>query len=239
MKIGIIPARYASTRFPGKPLALIYGKPMIQHVYERASKASLDKVVVATDDIRIHDAVISFGGEVVLTKPTHPSGTDRCGEVAAKLQLSDEDIIVNIQGDEPFVRKEEINTLISLFENPEVEIATLIKPITQTEEIENPNKVKVVVSKQKRALYFSRFPIPYRRGDVETSYFKHIGIYAYRQKTLQKIVQLPTSTLENCEKLEQLRWLENDISIYTAECYHESIAIDTPEDLQQIPNIKE
>lgn len=239
MKIGIIPARYASTRFPGKPLVLIYGKPMIQHVYERASKASLDKVVVATDDIRIHDAVISFGGEVVLTKPTHPSGTDRCGEVATKLQLSDEDIIVNIQGDEPFIRKEEINTLISLFENPEVEIATLIKPITQTEEIENPNKVKVVVSKQKRALYFSRFPIPYRRGDAETSYFKHIGIYAYRQKTLQKIVQLPTSTLENCEKLEQLRWLENDISIYTAECYHESIAIDTPEDLQQIPNIKE
>ena len=114
-----------------------------------------------------------------------------------------------------------------------------IKPITQPEEIENPNKVKVVVSKQKRALYFSRFPIPYRRGDAETSYFKHIGIYAYRQKTLQKIVQLPTTTLENCEKLEQLRWLENDISIYTAECYHESIAIDTPEDLQQIPNIKE
>lgn len=239
MKIGIIPARYASTRFPGKPLALIYGKPMIQHVYERASEASLDKVVVATDDMRIHDAVINFGGEVVLTKPTHPSGTDRCGEVAAKLQLSDEDIIVNIQGDEPFIRKEEINTLISLFENPEVEIATLIKPITQPEEIENPNKVKVVVSKQKRALYFSRFPIPYRRGDAETSYFKHIGIYAYRQKTLQKIVQLPTTTLENCEKLEQLRWLENDIPIYTAECYHESIAIDTPEDLQQIPNIKE
>lgn len=210
---------------------------MIQHVYERASESSLDKVVVATDDMRIYDTVIQFGGDAVLTKPTHPSGTDRCGEVAEKLQLSENDIIINIQGDEPFIRKEEIDTLISLFNSPDVEIATLIKPITQKEEINDPNKVKVAVSKRHRALYFSRFPIPYPRSEENASYFKHIGIYAYRHKTLQKLIQLPTSALENCEKLEQLRWLENDFSIFTAECYHESIAIDTPEDLQKIPNL--
>lgn len=210
---------------------------MIQHVYERASESSLDKVVVATDDMRIYDTVIQFGGDAVLTKPTHPSGTDRCGEVAEKLQLSENDIIINIQGDEPFIRKEEIDTLISLFNSPDVEIATLIKPITQKEEINDPNKVKVVVSKRHRALYFSRFSIPYPRSEENASYYKHIGIYAYRHKTLQKLIQLPTSALENCEKLEQLRWLENDFSIFTAECYHESIAIDTPEDLQKIPNL--
>lgn len=235
MNIGIIPARYASTRFPGKPLAMIYDKPMIQHVFERAKESSLDQVIVATDDLRIEEAVKQFGGNVMLSSPNHPSGTDRCGEIASKLQLKENDVVINIQGDEPFIQKQEINTLLQLFDNECVEIATLVKPIDRPEEIEDPNKVKVVVSKQNRALYFSRYPIPYIRGDEKNVFYKHIGIYAYRYKTLQKIIQLPTSKLENCEKLEQLRWLENDFSIYTALCYHESVAIDTPEDLLKIP----
>jgi 3-deoxy-manno-octulosonate cytidylyltransferase (CMP-KDO synthetase) len=238
MKIGIIPARYASTRFPGKPLALIHNKPMIQHVYERSKEADLDDLFVATDDERIKNAVENFRGKVVMTHSHHASGTDRCAEVAKLLHLNDADIIINIQGDEPFIRKEEINLLINLFDNQNIEIATLAKPISTEEELSNPNKVKVVFSKTNKALYFSRAPIPnsvYGHGaSCPNAAYKHLGIYAYRNQILQQITQLPVSALEGTEKLEQLRWLENDFAVYVAICYHESVAIDTPEDLEQL-----
>jgi len=236
MKIGIIPARYASTRFPGKPLALIYNKPMVQHVYERSKEADLDALFVATDDEKIKEAVEDFGGKVVMTHPHHASGTDRCAEVAKLLLLKDTDIIINIQGDEPFIRKEEINLLINLFENQKISIATLVKPITIEEELNNPNKVKVVFSKSNKALYFSRSLIPHPSHLSCFTFFKHLGIYAYRNDILQQITQLPVSTLEKTEKLEQLRWLENDFNIHVSVCHHESIAIDTPEDLKLITN---
>ncbi|MCL1850313.1 MAG: 3-deoxy-manno-octulosonate cytidylyltransferase [Bacteroidetes bacterium] len=230
MKIGIIPARYASTRFPGKPLMLIHNKPMIQHVYERAKEADLDDLYVATDDDRIKNVVESFGGKVIMTGLHHASGTDRCAETAQMLNLKDTDFIINIQGDEPFIRKEEINLLINLIENQKVQIATLVKPVSNEEELNNPNKVKVVFTVSNRALYFSRSPIPHSPLTAH----KHIGIYAYRNDILQQITKLPISKLEESEKLEQLRWLENNFTIYVEICHHESIAIDTPEDLQMI-----
>lgn len=233
--VGIIPARYASTRFPGKPLALIDGKPMIQWVYERALTADLQKLVVATDDQRIFDAVKAFGGEVVMTASTHQSGTERCAEVADKLHLTSEDVIVNIQGDEPLIRREAINQLTAQFQNPCVEIATLAKEFLPDENPCNPNMVKVVCSLTNRALYFSRSPMPYYRNEkLKPVHFKHIGIYAYRYDVLKKIVGLPMSPLEDAEKLEQLRWLENDFAIYVSLCDYENIAIDTPEDLERL-----
>ena len=233
--IGIIPARYASTRFPGKPLALIHGKPMIQVVYEHVLEAGLDQVAVATDDERIAECVRGFGGQVVMTSPDHPSGTDRCGEAARQLQLRDEDVIVNIQGDEPGISAKEISLLTSLFTRPEVHIATLVRPFTDPEEAENPNKVKVVIAQDRKALYFSRYPIPYRRDTASEAptYHQHLGIYAYRHKTLQNLIKLTPSMLEQTEKLEQLRWLENGYNIYTAACDYSGIGIDTPEDLQR------
>jgi 3-deoxy-manno-octulosonate cytidylyltransferase (CMP-KDO synthetase) len=248
MKIGIIPARYASTRFPGKPLTLIHNKPMIQHVYERAKEASLDDVFVATDDERIRQAVKEFDGNVLMTNPRHASGTDRCAEVARILNFRDKDIIINIQGDEPFIRKQEINLLARMFKNSEIQIATLAKPITTEEELNDPNKVKVVFSKTKRALYFSRSPIPYGNfqfpisnglksqiSNLKSNFaYKHLGIYAFRNHILQQITQLPVSTLEETEKLEQLRWLENDFTIHVEICHYESMAVDTPEDLEKI-----
>lgn len=239
-KIGIIPARYGSTRFPGKPLVEILGKPMIQHVCERVGESNLDQFYVATDDQRIATVVTQFGANVILTSPNHPSGTDRCGEAAAFIGLNDDDIVVNIQGDEPFIQKEQINDLIALFANPEVEIATLVKPIHSEADINNPNKVKVVFSQDHKALYFSRAPIPYHResnSENSSIYYKHLGIYAYRYAVLKKIIQLPVSNLEQIEKLEQLRWLENNFAIYVAITHHESIAIDTPEDLDQITHL--
>lgn len=230
--IGVIPARYASTRFPGKPLALIHGKPMIQWVYERASLAHLQKVVVATDDQRIFDATKAFGGEVVMTASTHQSGTERCAEVAEVLHLNEEDVVINIQGDEPYIHPESIQLLVEMFDSPQVQIATLAKEFLPEEDPLNPNMVKVVRSSSNRALLFSRSPIPYyRNNEVEQQYLKHIGIYAYRYPVLEKIVHLPVSHLENAEKLEQLRWLENDFPIFVSLCHFESIAIDTPEDL--------
>ncbi len=230
--IGVIPARYASTRFPGKPLALIHGKPMIQWVYERAKQADLQKIVVATDDERIRQAVLGFGGEVVMTSPHHQSGTERCAEVAAILHANDNDIIVNIQGDEPFIRKEAINQLVAQFQQPNVNIATLCKEFRSDEDPANPNLVKVTRTRSGKALTFSRSPIPYYRNqEIEAVHFKHIGIYAYRFKVLRELVKLPVSPLENAEKLEQLRWLENDHDIFVAPCEYESVAIDTPEDL--------
>ena len=234
----MIPARYASTRFPGKPLALIHGKPMIQWVYERSLAADLKRVIVATDDQRIMDAVRGFGGEAVMTSPRHQSGTERCAEVADMLHLAPDDVVVNIQGDEPYIRKEAINQLVSQFKDHSVQIATLAKEFRPDENPENPNMVKVTFSVSGRALTFSRSPLPYYRNtEVPRIHYKHIGIYAYRYATLREIVRLPLSTLENAEKLEQLRWLENDYPIHVATCAYESVAIDTPEDLVRAEQI--
>lgn len=236
--LGIIPARYASQRFPGKPLADIQGKPMIQRVYEQATHATtLQKVVIATDDERIYRRCSDFGAEVILTGE-QPSGTDRCKE--AYLQLRQEfDFIVNIQGDEPFINPGQIDLLVGLL-HPETEIATLIKKIDTNEDIENTNVVKAVVDRTGRALYFSRCPIPYRRNNAENDtipsaeYFKHLGIYAYRHDILLQITKLPQSKLEVTEALEQLRWLENGYSVQTAITSIESKGIDTPEDLTKL-----
>lgn len=240
--LGIIPARYASTRFPGKPLADINGKTMIQKVYEQVAKA-LDHVYVATDDKRIEEAVKSFGGKVIMTSPNHQSGTDRIAEAASfiteKLKLNF-DVVINIQGDEPFIQPEQINLLKSCFNNPSTEIATLIKKITNSDEIFDPNKVKVVTAKDNRALYFSRSPIPFVRGENKeewlnkNSFFKHIGMYAYRFNALMEVTKLEQSDLELSESLEQLRWLENGYWIQTEITEHESIGIDTPEDLIRV-----
>lgn len=239
-KIAIIPARYASTRFPGKPLVDIKGKPMVQHVYDTAVASGIfDKVIVATDDERIVKAVQDFGGNVSLTSDQHQSGTDRCGEVIQSLK-EDYDIVVNIQGDEPFIHIEQLEQLVSLFENPNTQIATLKKQLLSIDDVHNPNVVKVVAAEDKRALYFSRNPIPFARGIEkedwlnEHAYFKHLGIYGYRSEILLEVIQLKASSLELVESLEQLRWLQNGYSIFIDETQHESIGIDTPEDLQKI-----
>jgi 3-deoxy-manno-octulosonate cytidylyltransferase (CMP-KDO synthetase) len=234
--IGIIPARYASTRFPGKPLALIHGKPMIQVVCEQVAGAGLDLHVVATDDERIFNVVQQFGGRALLTRADHPSGTDRCGEAAGQLKLADDDVVINIQGDEPFISAREISLIAALFDRPDVQIGTLVKPFSDKARAENPNIVKAVLAADGRALYFSRYPIPYVR-DPQTAtplYHQHLGIYAYRYKTLKALTRLTPSPLESCEKLEQLRWIENGYSIHTASCQYEGIGIDTPEDLARL-----
>jgi 3-deoxy-manno-octulosonate cytidylyltransferase (CMP-KDO synthetase) len=240
--LGIIPARYASTRFPGKPLADIHGKTMIRRVYEQTKKTkTLTDVFVATDDARIYEHVKSFGGNVMMTMTTHRTGTERCYEVVSKLISGNVavDVAINIQGDEPFIHPEQIDLLASCFEKPEVKIATLIKKITQTEELFNPNTIKVVVNNLGEAIYFSRTAIPYFRDkDSETwikfhTYYKHIGIYAYRAATLQKLVALHASSLEMAESLEQLRWLENGYAIRTLETEFESHSVDVPDDLRK------
>lgn len=244
--LGIIPARYASTRFPGKPLAMIAGKPMIQHVYEGVQGiGALSDVVVATDDDRIADCVRSFGGNVVMTQTTHRSGTDRCGEVVEQYMAQGKvyDVVVNIQGDEPNVEHSQIETLIKCFDNKTTKIATLKKQISSKEELFSPNVVKVVCDKSGKAIYFSRFAIPYQRGINENewlnrhNYYKHIGIYAYRSRVLSRLIQLEQSELEISESLEQLRWIENGFSIKVEETLIENIAIDTPEDLLKIEKI--
>ena len=234
---GIIPARYASSRFPGKPLALINGKPMIQWVYERVQSSEVRDLVVATDDERIAACVRGFGGRVVMTSPDHASGTDRCGEAVLSLQPDDNDVVINIQGDEPLISPKEIHLLASAFEDRSVQIATLVNPFNDDSLLQNPNVVKVVKAKNGNVLYFSRLPIPYLRGEsavAPQSYYRHIGIYAYRYGVLRQIVQLPTSELENSEKLEQLRWLENGYTIRALECDYQGIGVDTPEDLFQL-----
>jgi len=238
--IGIIPARYASTRFPAKALANIFGKPMIQHVYEQASKAkTLSEVVVATDHEKIFEVVQAFGGNVVMTSENHQSGTDRCLE-AFEHWKSDAEFIINIQGDEPFIKPEQIDLLASILQNEGTEIATLFLPIQEAAPIFDPNVVKVVFNKNHEAIYFSRNPIPFCRGIERegwlshATYFKHIGIYAYRADILKKITQLPPSTLEKTESLEQLRWIENGYKIKIAQTEFESEGIDTPEDLAQL-----
>ena len=238
--IAIIPARFASTRFPGKPLVLIHDKPMIQHVYEKAlSSGFFKKVIVATDDERIKNVVSEFGGEVMMTNKNHQSGTDRCGEVIQKLP-NEFDVVVNIQGDEPFIHFAQLEELIGLFKTTPAQIGTLKKALTNHDELINPNVVKVVTGVDQRALYFSRHPIPFLRDSVQKewigkqAYYKHIGLYGYRVETLQEIVQLSASLLEKSESLEQLRWLEYGYQIFVAETNHESIGIDTPEDLKKI-----
>jgi len=235
----IIPARYASTRFPGKPLVDIAGKSMIQRVYEQAKKCThLNEVIVATDDVRIYDHVLAFGGMVVMTSDDHQSGTDRCAEVA--LQHPQYHVIINIQGDEPYIDPEQISKLAACFNNESTEIATLIKKVAGEKELFNPNSPKVVINKLSEAIYFSRLPLPYIRGQEQENwlshytYFKHIGIYGYRADVLQQITKLPVSSLEKAESLEQLRWIENGYRIKVAETELETFAIDTPQDLKNL-----
>lgn len=237
MKIlGIIPARYASTRFPAKPLADIAGKSMIRRVYEQATQSRLlTAVVVATDDARIYDHVKQFGGAVVMTRENHPSGTDRCYE-ALQQQSNAFDYVVNIQGDEPFIQPEQIDLLAKHLDG-QTEIATLVKAIGDVETLFNPNVVKAVIAATGEALYFSRSTIPHIRNTPEAewlskhTFYKHIGMYAYRTDILQKLTTLAVSSLEKAESLEQLRWLENGFRIMTAETFTETIGIDTPDDL--------
>jgi 3-deoxy-manno-octulosonate cytidylyltransferase (CMP-KDO synthetase) len=240
--IGIIPARFQSVRFPGKPLTVINGKPMIQRTWEQASKA-LENVIVATDDNRIRLAVESFGGIAVMTSSDHRSGTDRCAEAEIKYsQLTgiNFDVVINIQGDEPFIQPEQIKLLAGIFETEEVQIATLIKKINKLEEIFNPNHPKVIFDNNGNAIYFSRSPIPYIMGKPEKEwvdsfkFYRHIGMYAYRTATLHRIVGLKPSLLETAESLEQNRWLENSCKIRVIETDMDTIAIDTPADLDKI-----
>jgi 3-deoxy-manno-octulosonate cytidylyltransferase (CMP-KDO synthetase) len=240
--LGVIPARYASTRFPGKPLVMIGGKTMIQRVYEQCLKANfLAKVVVATDDDRIFQEVKSFGGEVVMTATHHQSGTDRCLEALQQMNYP-YDGVVNVQGDEPFIDPDQINQLVHLLQTSQAQIATLAFKITKTEEHENPNVVKLVKTNQDLAIYFSRFPIPFVRSVQQHSivenhnFYKHIGIYAYRAEVLQQIADLQPSSLEVAESLEQLRWIENGFSIAVGVTEKENIGIDTPEDMKKIQN---
>ncbi|MGM0622046.1 MAG: 3-deoxy-manno-octulosonate cytidylyltransferase [Bacteroidota bacterium] len=235
--IAIIPARFQSTRFPGKPLAMLNNKPVIQWVYENAVKA-LDEVWTATDDDRIFKTVQDFGGKAVKTSENHRSGTDRCAEAARILsEKIDFDAVINIQGDEPFVTAEQIEQLASCFNN-DTEIATLIKKIDTTDELFNPNRPKVIIDNEQNAMYFSRSPIPFVRGEKENNwliagtFWAHVGMYAYRKNVLQEITRLSPGKLERMEALEQLRWLENGLKIKTAVTEHQSIGIDTPDDLE-------
>ena len=240
--IGIIPSRYASTRFPGKPLADICGKSMIQRVYEQASNA-LEEVWVATDDQRIFDAVTLFGGNVVMTSTGHRSGTDRCAEAvleAAEITGKTYDVVINIQGDEPFMQSDHIQSITDcFFDSPDTEIATLIQPILINDDIFRPAMVKIVLDNEQNAIYFSRSPIPHVFNVNESEwldkfqYFGHVGLYAYRTETLQKLARLKEGILEKVESLEQLRWIENGFKIKTRVVDSDNFGIDTPEDLQQ------
>ena len=233
MKIsGIIPARYASSRFPGKPLANIKGKPMIQWVYEQASKAKLlSEVIVATDNQRIFDCVKSFGGKVEMTAESHRNGTERIAEVAAR---SNSDAFINIQGDEPFIAPEQIDQIAELLNNG-AKIATLVKNLEEETDIQNPNTVKVARALSGEALYFSRFPIPFNRNIAnKTNYWQHIGIYGFGKGVLEQLVKLAPTPLEQSESLEQLRWLENGYAIQTAETDLHNISVDTKADLQAL-----
>ena len=236
----IIPARYASTRFPGKPLADIGGKTMIQRVYEQTAKA-VGRVMVATDDERIRTEVERFGGEVVMTSATHRSGTDRIAEAFRKqCGATAHTVVINVQGDEPFIQPAQIRRLMDCFADGGVQIATLVKPVASYAELFNPNHVKVVRDLTGRAIYFSRWPIPYLRNVPEDiwherhRYFKHISIYAYRADILEQLTALPPSPLETAESLEQNRWIENGYVIHTAETDSEGLSIDTPEDLKAV-----
>ena len=235
--IAIIPARYASTRFPGKPLAILGGKMVIERVYNQAAKV-LDEVYVATDDERISQAVEAFGGHAVMTRTDHKSGTDRIEE-ACQIIGTDADVIINIQGDEPFVQPSQLQTLKELFEDPNTQIGTLGKKFESMEAVANPNSPKIVCDRRGFALYFSRSIIPHIRGIEQSNwlqkfpYLKHLGLYAYRRKVLHEITSLPQSPLEIAESLEQLRWLENGYRIRVGITDAETVGIDTPDDLRR------
>lgn len=238
--LGIIPARYASTRFPAKPLAILGGKTVIQRVYEQVA-GILDDAYVATDDERIEATVKAFGGKVVMTSPLHKSGTDRCYEAFTKIN-GHFDVVVNIQGDEPFIQQSQLEAIKACFDDSSTQIATLVKPFSSDdsfEALENVNSPKVVLNKNRYAMYFSRSVIPYQRNAEknewlkEHTYYKHIGLYAYRTEVLKEITNLPQSPLELAESLEQLRWLENGYSIKAGITSVETIGIDTPQDLER------
>ena len=239
--LGIIPSRYASTRFPGKPLVVMYGKPMIQRVYEQVI-STVDDLYVATDDERIMEAVKSFGGKVILTSEKHNSGTDRCYEASRKIG-GDFDVIINIQGDEPFIKPEQIELLKNCFSEADTQIATLVKLFDKDGNFDqtlfNPNTPKVILNNRSEAIYFSRSIIPYIRGKEYTewlnthTFYKHIGLYAYRTDILKEITSLPQSSLEIAESLEQLRWIQNGYRIKVALTNQETIGIDTPEDMEK------
>ncbi|CAN5871122.1 3-deoxy-manno-octulosonate cytidylyltransferase [soil metagenome] len=241
MKIlGIIPARFASTRFPGKPLTDIGGKTMIRRVYEQAEKANLlSEVVVATDDERIANEIKKHGGNVVMTSDQHQSGTDRCAEAVKKV-AGEWNAVINIQGDEPFILPEQINLLAALFANPEAEIGTLVKKLSDVADLDNANTIKVVLDIHGNGMYFSRSPVPFVRGAEKKDwlrknlFYKHIGIYGYRADVLQQLTKLPQGKLEIAESLEQLRWLENGYKIRTAFTESETISVDSPEDIEKL-----
>lgn len=240
--LAIIPARYASTRFEGKPLVDIFGLPMVIHVYRKAAKI-FENVVIATDDLRIENCAKEYNCNVIMTSTSHQSGTDRCAEAAKKyIQQSGKlfDVVINIQGDEPFVHTEQLEQIKNCFDNDSTQIATLVKKFSPQEDIFNPNSPKVVLNNYNEAIYFSRSPIPFIRGEQQEEwqhkhvYFKHIGLYAYKIDTLKTITQLPQGTLERCESLEQLRWIEAGYKVKCAITTFESHAIDTPEDLEMV-----
>jgi len=239
MIVGIIPARYASSRFPGKPLVDIKGKSMIQRVYEQAAKSSLKKIVVATDDQRIYDHVIQFGGEAVMTSADHPSGTDRCWEAIQQLNESFQ-YVINIQGDEPLIDPKQIDELVAVLKDGTTELATQMIKIDSHELLFNTGEVKIVLNTNNEALYFSRSVIPFiknvneKEWHLHHDYYRHVGMYAYRTDILSQLTDLPVSPLEKAESLEQLRWLENGFKIKCVTTAFESHCIDTPEDLQSI-----
>lgn len=243
--IAIIPSRYASTRFPGKPLIDILGKTMIQRVYEGVSGIPLlQDVIVATDDSRIFEHVLSIGGHAMMTSARHQSGTERCAEVVSHLSPKP-DIVINVQGDEPFIATQHIHEILDCFNQDDTQIATLVKRIEEHDTLMNPGIVKVVFNEENNAIYFSRNPIPYLR-EVEQqhwhqrfSYYKHLGIYAYRSSILEKIVQLPAAKLEQAERLEQLRWLEHGYPIRVKETRLESMSIDSPQDVVRLLKARE
>lgn len=234
---GIIPARYASSRFPGKPLALLGGKPVIQRVYEQVS-AVLDDAYVATDDERIFQTVEGFGGKAVMTRTDHKSGTDRIEEAVEKLGCQ-ADVIVNVQGDEPFIQRSQIESVCRCFDDPDTQIATLGKPFESVEAMKNPNSPKIVLDNRQCAMYFSRSVIPFIRGVEEGEwllhypFLKHLGLYAYRREVLAELTRLPQSSLEKAESLEQLRWLQNGYRIKVGLTDVETVGIDTPQDLER------
>ncbi|OSZ78972.1 3-deoxy-D-manno-octulosonate cytidylyltransferase [Chitinophagaceae bacterium IBVUCB1] len=240
MIVGIIPARYASTRFPGKPLIDIRGKTMIQRVYEQASKCdSLHKVVIATDDERIAEHIVSFGGEVVMTKEEHPSGTDRCLDALQQIG-GNYQYVVNIQGDEPFIDPSQIDTLADVLKDGSTELATLIIPVDSNEVLFDMGEVKVVLNDRQEGMYFSRMVIPYIKNvpqedwHIHHNYYRHVGMYAYRTDVLEKLCKLPVSSLEKAESLEQLRWLEAGFKIKCAITNFDSHCVDTPEDVEKV-----
>lgn len=233
--LGVIPARYMSTRLEGKPLKKIKNHTMIEWVFKRAKKSNLDELIVATDDKRIYDEVINFGGKAIMTSEKHTNGTSRIAEVCQKMK--DYDVIINIQGDEPLIETEMINTLISTFkENNELVMATLKHKLSSKEEIENPNNVKVITDKDNYAIYFSRAVIPYPRKENMEAYYKHIGIYGYKNHFVQEYAKMPSTILEESESLEQLRVLENGYKIKVLETKYAPIGVDTQENLDEVIN---